>query len=554
MKLLMRILKNEAGQALPMALILLVLGGLLVVPTLGLVSTSLNANRQVDTGNLELYAADAGVEQTLWRVNNDPGFTLPGDIAEHPVTLTQSDINDRTIVATMSKQGTSYRIRSTATSPNNHSTTVECYLNAQEDFSWLFDHAITCEGDIDTHSGDIIYGGVLCGGELTGPGDIRTGDVTEGATITLPTEEQLSAFYLAQVDSVGETEYYYPNHGYSSSTISVSGYTRSNPKIIPPMYRNGELTITGYGYGKLSGTIYLTGTFKLSKGSTLDLNGQTVYSTEDSAPDCKGSAAIYFQDNSVVYGPGCVIGVGDVNFQPQMAMGAQLVGVCQDTDTTTTMPANTLVLAKFQAEETGKLTNFQVKCNISDPEAPPAHLKVAIYRDSDGLLLNTVNSGDLTIESSWNPINFEETQINAGTWYWMAAISDSPIIVWQPYTSSDRYKYRIDDFSVFNFPQNLSGISGLSGESEKQYMMRGYAGSQEFLFIMSLKCETNFQPGATFYGCIAGKTTVNLQPHCTMNLVGQPAEGLDFPGAGPGGSSGGGGTSTVLSYTIVPGN
>ncbi len=41
MKLLKRILKDEAGQALPMALVLLVLGGFLVVPTLALMTGTL---------------------------------------------------------------------------------------------------------------------------------------------------------------------------------------------------------------------------------------------------------------------------------------------------------------------------------------------------------------------------------------------------------------------------------------------------------------------------------------------------------------------------------
>jgi hypothetical protein len=65
MKLLKRTLKTlkkEAGQALPMALVLLLLGGLLVVPTIVFMNTNLNANRQVDESNLRLYAADAGIQ------------------------------------------------------------------------------------------------------------------------------------------------------------------------------------------------------------------------------------------------------------------------------------------------------------------------------------------------------------------------------------------------------------------------------------------------------------------------------------------------------------
>lgn len=65
MRLLKEILQREAGQALPMALILLLMGGFFVVPCLALMSTSLNANRMVDQTTLGLYAADSGVEDAL---------------------------------------------------------------------------------------------------------------------------------------------------------------------------------------------------------------------------------------------------------------------------------------------------------------------------------------------------------------------------------------------------------------------------------------------------------------------------------------------------------
>ena len=102
MKLLRKILHGEGGQALPMALILLLFGGFLVVPTLHLITTTLNANRMVDENTLELYAADAGVEKVLWHIRYDGDFTVPASGNE--TVLQQFTINGKTVDAKISRE------------------------------------------------------------------------------------------------------------------------------------------------------------------------------------------------------------------------------------------------------------------------------------------------------------------------------------------------------------------------------------------------------------------------------------------------------------------
>jgi len=68
-------LKDEKGQALPLALIALVLGALLVGSFLSYVSTNLLASRLVDRLVDDQYAADAGVEDAVWNL-------VFGDFAE----------------------------------------------------------------------------------------------------------------------------------------------------------------------------------------------------------------------------------------------------------------------------------------------------------------------------------------------------------------------------------------------------------------------------------------------------------------------------------------
>ena len=68
MKPLIRMLRKEAGQALPMALVLLFVGAMIIVPTLYLTTTNLTATRVIDQKTRDIYAADAGIDDGLWKV------------------------------------------------------------------------------------------------------------------------------------------------------------------------------------------------------------------------------------------------------------------------------------------------------------------------------------------------------------------------------------------------------------------------------------------------------------------------------------------------------
>lgn len=69
--------KRESGQALILVLILLFIGGLMITPLLGFVSTGLKASQVYQQKTDELYAADAGVEYALWKIKNDALGPLP---------------------------------------------------------------------------------------------------------------------------------------------------------------------------------------------------------------------------------------------------------------------------------------------------------------------------------------------------------------------------------------------------------------------------------------------------------------------------------------------
>jgi hypothetical protein len=526
-------LKKEAGQALPMALVLLALGGLLGVPTLAFMTTNLNANRIIVEKTEGIYAADAGIQDAVWKLGNDIDPFSGGNSYDLTETLNDMTVTVEKQALATEPDGDLYTLKSTAKLNGQVKAVIIAQAFKGSDFSWLFEHAITSSGSVTTKKSDIIYGGILFEDSYDYNADVRSGDIEQG-TVTLPTEAMLSAFYWEDVKNLTP---------YSSGTISVSGGTASNPVIIPSLYRNGNLSITGNGYGKLSGTVYVTGKFSVDdKNSIINLDGKTIYSTYYN--NCSGDA-VYFKPGCTVYGPGCIIGVGNVNFQPNLGMGDMLLGA-EDVDGCNPDSPDKFLLSRFKATATGKLTSFQVKCSGD------GNIKVALYADNGQAppnaapttLLHAVDTADnLTVMASWNPINFPEINIIENNYYWMAAISDSPVICKK--TLSSENKYKTDLFTGFTFPKPTAPPADqFTRQTTEQYMLRGYTGSQEFIFLMSVKCETNLQPNASFYGSIAGNTNVNLQPGCTLNLVGLPDEGLDFPSMGPGGGGGGGGGSS----------
>jgi len=88
-RLLKQVISSEKGQALPIVLALLILGGLTIAPSLGYAYTNLNSSRILGEGTKGVYAADAGVEDALWCLGHgiSPSQQLPENINQMEVTI-----------------------------------------------------------------------------------------------------------------------------------------------------------------------------------------------------------------------------------------------------------------------------------------------------------------------------------------------------------------------------------------------------------------------------------------------------------------------------------
>jgi hypothetical protein len=63
---------------------------------------------------------------------------------------------------------------------------------------------------------------------------------------------------------------------YPSDTINIAAGTEADPFSAGPLYREGDLYFEGNGYGRIDGTIYVTGDFRIQPNPNIDLNGQTI--------------------------------------------------------------------------------------------------------------------------------------------------------------------------------------------------------------------------------------------------------------------------------------
>jgi Flp pilus assembly pilin Flp len=69
--ILSKFVKDEKGTALIIVLVFLLLGSITIVPVLDHISTALESGRIYEEDTNELYTADSGIEESLWRIKYD---------------------------------------------------------------------------------------------------------------------------------------------------------------------------------------------------------------------------------------------------------------------------------------------------------------------------------------------------------------------------------------------------------------------------------------------------------------------------------------------------
>jgi hypothetical protein len=339
---------NEKGQALVLAVILLGLGALMLTPLLAFMSTGLSAGKVFEVKTEELYAADAGVEDAVWEINNlGQGITgtteggrvvsgqLPpyhnwdtdgdGDIDNDDETYYFVDYsidNVNGIIVEVHMQWIQigvYRVLSTA-----EGTTVEAFITSvYSDYTGITDSVIT------SPSGYTLLGGPT----MVEPGEGEEHGPNGDYDGPWPTAEGLSLYYSIFVDKDNPYDYVEidlndeATFDYDFITIDP---VDSNIIHIGSTYVDGDFYVhNSSNTGKtliLDGTLYVTGITELGcpKDWALDLNGNTIYVESDVTGGGASGTALWIDSGVTLKtstGAGCIIAIGDINFAPHMDSG-----------------------------------------------------------------------------------------------------------------------------------------------------------------------------------------------------------------------------------------
>jgi len=304
--------RDESGKILVMVLVLLVVGGLLLTPLLGLMSTGLMAGQVYEKKTDELYAADAGVEEAVWKIANPVLAELPhSECRDVPWTrnYTMNDMNDKVVQFTIDYLGNEvYLITSTATGDAGGTKIEAWVVDAYTDYDAITRNILTSQKRIAYPNNPNQYSLEYPDGH--GPVEYYGG--------FWPDLEILHKWYWEDVKD--GTKYY------QDTIIDLQGVDR----VQQSLYVKGDLRITNSGnkHAKLTlrGTLYATGDVLVTNTDlTVELNGHAIF-TESSTKKPDGYA-FYVKTTSpqgnpaFLKGPGVIAAMGDIYFEPNTIAG-----------------------------------------------------------------------------------------------------------------------------------------------------------------------------------------------------------------------------------------
>ena len=331
-----RLVRDEKGAALILALILLLIGGLISAALLGHMRSGILLGEVHERRTAELYAADAGVEDAIWKIQNGEVSVCPGQPTEPPY---YAIVNGKNVTVYIEYDvGTGmYRITSIAMTNGDDagriasidsSTAIEAYVEAMT-FD-LLGGALVSMSDIDFSKDCVVTGDVYYVGEITGSEYTHNeGQEIQVSTSAFPTQEQNEAFAQQFKDEalLGGTH---------TGTMTIEADT-----VLTATYITGDLLIQKHGNDgvnvTLTGSVYVEGLVDVDMLSSITGSGSIVavgdiglaklpnYGIEGDSLIMSLNGDITFKKEAtieaLVYAPN-----GSVNVDKELAVEGSIIG------------------------------------------------------------------------------------------------------------------------------------------------------------------------------------------------------------------------------------
>jgi cytoskeletal protein CcmA (bactofilin family) len=296
-----RIISDENGKVLILVLILLVVGGLILTPLLGLMSTGLVAGQVYEKKTDELYAADAGVENGIWHLQQGGSVD---DILELTINGKDVTVEIEELPHECYEMAT-YEITSTATSQDSSGTTVlaqvtgitvyvdELFLDANAGTVYIPNN-VYVEGDVELSAEVHIVGDLKAGGNvILNQGTLIGGIVCVGGDLSLNNNATIqAAVYVGgdlTINNLAEIE----------SDLNVGGavFIGGSSDVYGGIHSNGDVTLDGQS-PQVVGNVCTNGNVSV-EGSSAQIVGNVSAGGTISPPD---------PPNAKITGTGCDLG------------------------------------------------------------------------------------------------------------------------------------------------------------------------------------------------------------------------------------------------------
>jgi len=343
-KRILKLIKNEGGQALVLVIALLGVGSIMLAPLLSFMGTGLVTGRVYEAKEREIYAADSGVEDAIWKIHNDGeglvdtttaaewGIVLEGlplyyvDHDSNPSTdpivydtgvYDIADVNGKSLrIRIQYLDEMTYRVVSNA--PNDGSgTVIDAFVTTvYGDYTGITDHVITSPSGYDIDQGVVYPDGDY--DPDTNPNGAR-GDY-DGPW---PAPIELMNYYSMFVDKGNPYDYEeidlndVATHdedfiGYDGEIVTIDSAYIEGDFSIESSKKDVEL--------RLEGNLYITGrtNFGGAKEWKIDLNGNSIFIESDATGGGADGTALSIESKVTLTSSGCLIAVGDIDFQPHM--------------------------------------------------------------------------------------------------------------------------------------------------------------------------------------------------------------------------------------------
>jgi predicted acyltransferase (DUF342 family) len=276
-------MKSQRGQALPLAMMALLIGSLVISPFLSHASSNLIGSGVYEQGITERYSCDAGIEYAIWGLQSG---TL--DVEESATeVLPAFTINSKTVNVSVENQGSNiYLVIATATSDDGHSTTIESYVlsgggwstdgdidgdtegdvyvdgNASIDGNVTVDGSVYATGDVTLGNNAEVTGDVITGGDLDLMNNgVIGGDVCVGGDLTLNNNSEIGSLEVggdvcAAGNIILENNTVIYGSTYTTGNIDISG----NAIIKGDVFAGNDIaTIIIDNNARIEGSVYITG-------------------------------------------------------------------------------------------------------------------------------------------------------------------------------------------------------------------------------------------------------------------------------------------------------